>query len=338
MTLPSLHGNWVDLIIIFVFVFYLLEGWGRGFILGIIDLGGFLLSFLISLKSYSFVGELLVSNFSIPSGIANAIGFLIAGFFIEVAFSFLVNFFYRKIYPQIKTSLNKQKLLSYLVMTNKILGFIPALGEAGVIVAFILTLLVTLPISGTFKKDIVSSKIGGALVTKTQGVEHTLKQIFGEAVNESLTFLTVNPNPSSEERVDLRFTQKEVKIDEAAETTMLNLVNQERVNNGLRRLSLSFELRELSRDYAKDMLARGYFSHYNFEGESPFDRMEKRKISFLAAGENLALAPNVELANQGLMNSPGHRANILSPDFGKVGIGVIDGGIYGEMFVQEFTD
>jgi len=38
------------------------------------------------------------------------------------------------------------------------------------------------------------------------------------------------------------------------------------------------------------------------------------------------------------MNSPGHRANILGASFRRVGIGVIDGGVYGEMFVQEFTD
>ena len=66
--------------------------------------------------------------------------------------------------------------------------------------------------------------------------------------------------------------------------------------------------------------------------------MDKAGIHFQAAGENLALAPNINLAHQGLMNSPGHRANILSPDFKKVGIGVIDGGIYGEMFVQEFSN
>lgn len=83
---------------------------------------------------------------------------------------------------------------------------------------------------------------------------------------------------------------------------------------------------------------RGYFSHYTPEGLSPFDRMNAAGMSFSFAGENLALAPNVAMAMQGLMNSAGHRANILSPNFGKVGIGVIDGGIYGEMFCQEFTD
>jgi len=41
---------------------------------------------------------------------------------------------------------------------------------------------------------------------------------------------------------------------------------------------------------------------------------------------------------QGLMNSPGHRANILNPNFHKIGIGVIDGGIYGKMYTQEFTN
>ena len=86
------------------------------------------------------------------------------------------------------------------------------------------------------------------------------------------------------------------------------------------------------------MLKKGYFSHYTPEGLSPFDRMEKVGIVYLAAGENLALSPNADLAMQGLMNSEGHKANILSKDFGKVGIGAIDGGVYGQMYCQEFTD
>jgi uncharacterized protein YkwD len=76
----------------------------------------------------------------------------------------------------------------------------------------------------------------------------------------------------------------------------------------------------------------------NPDGKDPFARMEDAGIKFLVAGENLALAPNVDLAHEGLMNSPGHRANILTAEFGKVGIGCIDGGQYGKMFSQEFTD
>ena len=66
--------------------------------------------------------------------------------------------------------------------------------------------------------------------------------------------------------------------------------------------------------------------------------MTEANIVFTYAGENLALAPSVDLAMKGLMQSPGHKANILSTNFHRVGVGVIDGGIYGEMFCQEFTD
>jgi uncharacterized protein YkwD len=86
------------------------------------------------------------------------------------------------------------------------------------------------------------------------------------------------------------------------------------------------------------MLQKGYFSHYDDEGKSPFERMDLSAIERKYAGENLAFAPSTDLAMQGLMNSPGHRANILNPNFTKVGIGVMDAGVYGKMFTQEFTD
>ena len=221
---------------------------------------------------------------------------------------------------------------------NRFLGFLPILFEGLIFTAFVLTLLIALPIKGSIKKSVISSKIGGVLIERTQFVERQLNSIFGEAVNETLSFLTINSNPSSEERVDLGFTQAQLSEDEKAEETMLSLVNQERAKSNLSILVSNSKLKEVARVHAKDMFLRGYFSHYNPEGQSPFDRMNKSGIKYLAAGENLALAPNVFLAHQGLMNSPGHRANILSSDFGKLGIGVIDGGIYGEMFVQEFTN
>ena len=98
------------------------------------------------------------------------------------------------------------------------------------------------------------------------------------------------------------------------------------------------DLLRLARAHSRDMFIRGYFAHVNPDGEDPFDRMNEAGIIYQVAGENLALAPNVDLAHDGLMNSPGHRANILTAEFGLVGIGCIDGGSYGKMFSQEFTD
>jgi uncharacterized protein YkwD len=292
----------------------------------------------ISFFLFCSVEILIVNNFSLSVGIANASGFLLSGIIAEIVFSLSINYLYIRSYRKVTEKIKDKKKFFKIVRIDKILGFIPATGEAMIFTAFILTLFITLPVAGSIKKDILSSKVGGPLVSHTQIVERQLNSIFGAAVNETLTFLTINASPSSGEKVDLKFTTSDIKIDEGAESTMLNLINSERGKMNLQHLSVSFPLRELARDYAKDMFGRGYFSHYNPEGQSPFDRMDKAGIHFQAAGENLALAPNINLAHQGLMNSPGHRANILSPDFKKVGIGVIDGGIYGEMFVQEFSN
>lgn len=325
-SLPSLNGNWIDLLITIAFAFYIWDGIRRGFFLSFLDLSSFILSFFAAVKFYNYSSLLLIANFNLPHGIANAAGFLLVGFLAEILFSLLA-----------------RKALQYIPEAwmgsrgEKLFGILPAIGNTAIISAFILTLVVTLPVQGSVKSAIVTSKLGGPLVTQTTGIEKQLNNIFGGAVEESLTFLTVRPE--SAESVDLNFTQHQLSIDNQAEKDMFRLVNKERTERGLKPLKFATgSLQEVARLHARDMFERGYFSHYNPEGESPFARMEKAGVSFTAAGENLALAPTVTLAYQGLMNSPGHRANILSPDFGTIGIGVIDGGIYGKMFVQEFTD
>ena len=69
-------------------------------------------------------------------------------------------------------------------------------------------------------------------------------------------------------------------------------------------------------------------------------RLVEKGLCFpiLSAGENIAYAPTTALANDGLINSPEHRDNILSKDFNKIGVGVIDAGTYGKMFTQDFTN
>ena len=256
MNIPALHGNWIDLAIILIVIFYLWGGWGRGFILGIIDLWGFLFSFFAALKFYSVVGGLIVNNFSLSVGIANASGFLLSGIIAEIVFSLSINYLYIRSYRKVTEKIKDKKKFFKIVRIDKILGFIPATGEAMIFTAFILTLFITLPVAGSIKKDILSSKVGGPLVSHTQIVERQLNSIFGAAVNETLTFLTINASPSSGEKVDLKFTTSDIKIDEGAESTMLNLINSERGKMNLQHLSVSFPLRELARYYAKDMFGR----------------------------------------------------------------------------------
>ncbi len=327
MQIPLLHGNWVDFIIIIFLLFSTFEAWHRGFVIGLFDFAGFALSFLVALRYYSVISFLLIGNFSFSKGIADAVGFFVTALIAEIALSYLFSYVILYIPGRVLGS-----------KFNRLLGVVPPIATALVTTTFVLSIALSLPIRGSIKEAITQSRIGGILVSHVQIFERKLGSIFKEAAIETLNFMTIAADPSSKEKVDLQFTQHEHTVDMDSEATMLFLVNQERVKEGLPSLVRDDELTELSRVYATDMFEKGFFSHYNLQGESPFDRMDKAGISYVAAGENLALTPTVAIAHQGLMDSPGHRANILSPDFGRIGIGVIDGGIYGKMFVQEFTN
>lgn len=325
MELVTLGGNWVDLIIILFLLSSLFEGWRRGFLGGLFDLLGFLLSFLLALRFYPSSTDFLVSNFFLSVGIAKAAGFFAIAFLSEIILGVLLGWIYSRL------SLKITRLAP-----NRFLGFLPAVGETLILIAVLLSLILALPVKGVVKRDILSSKLGRVIVSQTQGLERQFGQIFGAAVEETINFFTIKPQ--SEEKVDLRFTQKELTIDETSEKDMFQLVNQERKTKGLKELVWDSEIQMAARSHAKDMFERGYFAHINPEGLTPADRLTGAGISFTVTGENLALAPGLEIAHRGLMESLGHRANILSADFGRVGIGVIDGGVYGKMFVQEFAN
>lgn len=323
--------NFVDLVIILVLIFYAIEGASSGFIDSFLDLLGFVISFFAGLTFYSFFGKLLSDNFAIPNGFANAIGFFLAAFLFQISSSIVLKGVIGNRLSKFFTKRDFTKVI------NRVLGAATAVFSGLLLASFILTMIVTLPLSPMIKKPVSSSKIAKGLTSNTQSVAATINSVFGGAVNETLSFLTVEPK--GDESVNLNFKTDSFSVDNEAEKEMLQMVNSERISNGVEPLKLGSQaLINVAREHCKDMFKRGYFSHYTPEGLSPFDRMVNGGVSFNAAGENLALAPNVELAHKGLMQSPGHRKNILSKDFGRVGIGVIDGGIYGEMFCQEFTN
>lgn len=328
--------NWLDFVLILVFVFYAVEGMEAGFIDSLFDLASFVLSFALALRFYSAIGRLLLENFSIPQGFANAIGFFIVACFFQV----VLNITLTKLLGFLTRTVSQQRnvvLESHIVgKLNYFLGIVPGLASAFVLLSFLIATFISFPLSPFMRQTIASSKVGSMLVAQTQGFERNINAVFGGAIHETLNFFTIEPE--SNETVSLKFTVAKSRVDESAEAEMLVMVNKERTSRGLGTLSIDTSLTRVAQNHADDMFKRGYFSHYTPEGLSPFDRMAQANISYSVAGENLALSANTELAMQGLINSPGHRANILSPDFHKIGIGVMDGGIYGEMFAQEFTD
>lgn len=122
----------------------------------------------------------------------------------------------------------------------------------------------------------------------------------------------------------------------ADEQWMVDLVNAERVANGLQPLQVDMRIVETAREKAHDMIVNDYFDHQSARLGSPFDQMKAAGIQYGYAGENLAGSSTTDQAHKALMKSPTHRANILFESYSHIGVGVIDGGKYGKMFVQHF--
>ena len=121
------------------------------------------------------------------------------------------------------------------------------------------------------------------------------------------------------------------------ETEVLTLVNQERTKIGLRPLEMDWELQRVARTKSQDMAQKNYFSHQSPTYGSPFDMMKQFGISFRSAGENIASGQRTpQEVMQSWMNSPGHRANILKPEYTQLGVGYYRGGSYGHMWTQMF--
>lgn len=325
MNFQSLDGNYIDLIILFVFLYFATEAFRHGFWVIMADFVAFLSSLLLSLRFFKPISEILKNNFNLTSSISDAIGFLIAAIFLESVLAFLFGHLIHKLPKKVK----KHKI-------NKFLGIFPGIGEGVILVSFLLTLIIALPVSPSFKNDVTNSKVGAVLLEKTVGVENVVNKIFGGVINDSLTYLTIHPE--SNKSVDLEIDSFNLTTDKHAETELFEKVNEERRKLAIEELVWNPEAVPVARDHAEDMWERKYFSHFSPEGESVGDRLQDSGVDYMFAGENLALAPTIMTAHTGLMNSDGHRKNILDPNFKKLGLGVIDNGIYGKMFVQIFTD
>jgi uncharacterized protein YkwD len=119
---------------------------------------------------------------------------------------------------------------------------------------------------------------------------------------------------------------------------VLELTNAERARAGLPPLVLSGELTQSAQQYSDVLSADACFAHTC----GPVPEMVQRDAQagytgWTAVGENIAAGyPNPEAVVSGWMASPGHRANILNPDYHELGVGLSSGGKYGAYWTQEF--
>ena len=119
------------------------------------------------------------------------------------------------------------------------------------------------------------------------------------------------------------------------ESEVVRLVNEIRVQNGLKPLTANWELSRVARHKSQDMRDQGYFSHTSPTYGTPFQMIKSFGLSFRTAGENIAKGyATPQAVVNGWMNSSGHRANILNASYTQIGVGYVAQGHYWtQMFI-----
>ncbi len=316
--------NWVDIALIGVMLLATWFGWRRGFILGSLDLLSWGGSLVLGYIFYSHMVMVLDHFFDLGVWLQPA-GFVLTVVLARLVIGLITGIIIRTIPDHHNKGL-----------ANRFLGILPGVINGWIFAVILSALLLALPLRDSITRETRDSRLGVKLAMQSEWANKKLAPVFDEAVRHTMNSLTVHP--ASEESVPLGFTISDAEARPDLERKMLELVNRERAKHGLRPLKADPEMTRVARAHSRDMFARGYFAHDNPDGKDPFDRMREAQVRFYAAGENLALAQTLEIAHNNLMNSPGHRANILKPEFGRLGIGILDGGFYGLMISQEFRN
>ena len=116
---------------------------------------------------------------------------------------------------------------------------------------------------------------------------------------------------------------RQTPTEGAAEVLMLQLLNEDRRQAGLPALLVEPALVEMARGHSKDMRDFEFFAHVSPQNGHLADRANRARIPYQRLGENIAVGLDVREAEKALLRSPGHRMNLLDPDFTHVGIGVV---------------
>lgn len=328
--------NYIDSIVLVVIGLYIFNGFRKGFVGILIDLVVFFGSIFIAVLFYQQFGNFIAIKFGVPTALIKTVGFVALWLLAQIVLSLVGTIIYYFLPAPVKNN-----------SVNKMTGVIPALIQGVLLVGILLVLLISIPVlPEAIKNKIEEGALSGPISKNGLVLEQDLESKMGNKFSDSLAFFTIGNNwnknqaAQSEESKTIRLPYKigAVSVDENSENKMIDLVNVDRQKNGENVLKVDDKLTLLARDYGQKMLNEGFFGHISPDGTTPLTRAEASGVKFLVIGENLAFAPLVEVAHTGLMNSPTHRANILSKDYSRIGIGVIDGGKQGKIFVQEFAD
>jgi uncharacterized protein YkwD len=160
----------------------------------------------------------------------------------------------------------------------------------------------------------------------------------GVLIAGAVAILSSAPAPAVPEYEPLVVVHPRPIVIAADEARRLAIdVNRVRARYAINRVTVDTLLTSAAVAYAREMATRRFIGHVSPDGKSLPDRLARIKYAWTVAEENIALSANEREANDLLLRSPDHRANILDPRVRKIGTAAIRVGVGATIYVEEFV-
>ena len=321
--------EYIELFVYIFIVFFVINGWKKGFLLQFFYLMVLLISIALSFRYSDQVGSYISSWFNSNIQLSEIFGGVLIFITVLTVSSFFQNFLVNN---------KKQRDVG-----NKLLGGFVSLLVSNLILTLIFTITSIISVPQFFEDTIENSNLV-SFYTDTSGTpQQALELITGTDLIKVVSRIKDLTGKSSvvvgeQGCIEIpKYSLSNLSNNNEQKDELYELLLTERSNQNLAPLELSEKLSDIALNYAYTMYQDGFWCHKNPKnGELVGDRLSKQGFPYIDIGENLALSSSVRSGHISLMNSESHKNTILDNEFKRVGIGIVSGPL-GLIIVQIFS-
>ena len=321
--------EYIELFVYIFIVFFVINGWKKGFLLQFFYLMVLLISISLSFRYSDQVGSYISSWFNSNIQLSEIFGGVLIFITVLTVSSFFQNFL-----------ANNQKQRD---VGNKLLGGFVSLLVSNLILTLIFTITSIISVPQFFEDTLENSNLV-SFYTDTSGTpQQALELITGTDLIKVVSRIKDLTGKSSvvvgeQGCIEIpKYSLSNLSNNNEQKDELYELLLTERSNQNLAPLELSEKLSDIALNYAYAMYQDGFWCHKNPKnGELVGDRLSKQGFPYIDIGENLALSSSVRSGHISLMNSESHKNTILDNEFKRVGIGIVSGPL-GLIIVQIFS-
>ena len=320
--------EYIELFVYIFIVFFVINGWKKGFLLQFFYLMVLLISIALSFRYSDQVGSYISSWFNSNIQLSEIFGGVLIFITVLTVSSFFQNFLANQ----------KQRDVG-----NKLLGGFVSLLVSNLILTLIFTITSIFSVPQFFEDTLENSNLV-SFYTDTSGTpQQALELITGTDLIKVVSRIKDLTGKSSvvvgeQGCIEIpKYSLSNLSNNNEQKDELYELLLTERSNQNLAPLELSEKLSNIALNYAYVMYQDGFWCHKNPKnGELVGDRLSKQGFPYIDIGENLALSSSVRSGHISLMNSESHKNTILDNEFKRVGIGIVSGPL-GLIIVQIFS-